>query len=148
MLELAVDPSLPTGRTLRLFSCRPNRSCSSLLNTHCRFLSLLRQGPRLRARMRHSTFHESRCAVQSSAFIDGTMSLQQGSMRSVAAHLSIGLTEPRHRHSRVVYGAPEVRGYRQDSVRSVVLDLHQASSARGGAPCSNCCGHSVINSQI
>ena len=67
--------------------------------------------------------------MQSSALIDGMMSLQQGSMRSVAAHLSIRMTEPHHRHSRVVQGAPEVRGHRQDSVRSVVLDLHQASSA-------------------
>ena len=67
--------------------------------------------------------------MQSSALIDGMISLQQDSLRSGAAHLSIRMTEPHHRHSRVVQGAPDVRDHRQDSVRSVALDLHQASSA-------------------
>jgi hypothetical protein len=74
---------------------------------------------------------ESWCAVHSSALIDGTGSLQQGSGEAVAAQFSIGMTEPHHRHSGVVQIALEVRGHRQDSVRSVVVDLHQVSSAVG-----------------
>jgi hypothetical protein len=77
----------------------------------------------------HHNNSESRCAVQSSALIDGIISLHQGSAAPVAAHLSIRATEPHHRHSSVVHVALEVRGHRQDSVRSVVVDLHQVSSA-------------------
>jgi hypothetical protein len=78
--------------------------------------------------MRHNS-RESWCAVHSSALIDGTDSLQQGSREAVAAQFSIGVTEPHHRHSRVVLFARQVHGRRQDSVRSVVVDLHQVSSA-------------------
>jgi hypothetical protein len=74
--------------------------------------------------MRHNN-RESGCAVHSSALIDGTNVLQQGSRQFVAAHLSMGMTEPHHRHSGVVHLAREVRGHRQDSVRSVVRLLHQ-----------------------
>jgi hypothetical protein len=74
--------------------------------------------------------HESRCAVQSSALVDGTMLPQQRCIGSVAAHLSIGMTEQRHRQSGVVRGAQGAHGHRQDTVRSVVLGLHQSSSAR------------------
>jgi hypothetical protein len=72
---------------------------------------------------------ESWRAVHSSALIDGVKSLQQGSGEAIAAHFSIGMTEPHHRHSNVVHMARDVRGHRQDSVRSVVVDLHQVSSA-------------------
>lgn len=78
--------------------------------------------------MRHYS-RESRCAVHSSALIDGVTSLHQGSGDAVAAQFSIGMTEPHHRQSGVVQLARHVRGHRQDSVRSVVVDLHQASSA-------------------
>jgi hypothetical protein len=48
--------------------------------------------------------------VHSSALIDGTNVLHQGSRESVAAHLSMGMTEHHHRHSGVVRLAPKVRG--------------------------------------
>jgi hypothetical protein len=83
--------------------------------------------PQLNA-MRHHR-RESRCAVHSSALIDGARSLQQGSGEAVAAHFSIGMTEPHHRHSSVVHPARQASGHRQDNVRSVVVDLHQVSSA-------------------
>ena len=72
---------------------------------------------------------ESRCAVHTSALIDGVMSLQQGSAEAIAAQFDVGPTEPHHRHFGVVQHARKVRGHRQDSVRSVVVDLHQVSSA-------------------
>jgi len=78
--------------------------------------------------MRHHR-RESRCAVHSSALIDGARSLQQGSGEAVAAHFSIGMTEPHHRHSSVVHPARQAGGHRQDNVRSVLVDLHQVSSA-------------------
>jgi hypothetical protein len=62
--------------------------------------------------------------VHSSALIDGVKSLQQDSAEAIAAQFSIGMTKPHHRHSGVVQLAHEVRGHRQDSVRSVVVDLH------------------------
>jgi hypothetical protein len=68
---------------------------------------------------------ESRCAVHSSALSDGKVSLHFCSADTVAAYLSIGMTEQDHRHSGVVHVARHVRGHRQDSVRSVVLLLHQ-----------------------
>ena len=37
-------------------------------------------------------------AVQSSALIDGEVGLHPGSAESVAAHLSMGMTEQHHRH--------------------------------------------------
>jgi hypothetical protein len=67
--------------------------------------------------------------VHSSALIDSVRSLQQGSGEAIAAQFSIGMTEPHHRHSGVVQSAREVHGHRQDSVRSVVVDLHLVSSA-------------------
>jgi acetyl-CoA carboxylase carboxyltransferase component len=51
--------------------------------------------------MRHNS-RKSWCAVHSSALIDGTDSLQQGSGEAIAAQFSIGVTEPHHRHSGVV----------------------------------------------
>src|ERR1700727_2570773 len=57
------------------------------------------------------------------------MSLQQGSTGSVAAQFSIGATEPHHRHSCVIGLHGSAARHRQDSVRSVVVDLHQVSSA-------------------
>jgi len=77
--------------------------------------------------------------VHSCALIDGTKSLQQGSADAVAAHLSIGVTEPHHRQSRVVQAPCKGRGHKQDNVRFVVVDLHQVSSAQRGAPCSKHC---------
>jgi metal-dependent hydrolase (beta-lactamase superfamily II) len=62
------------------------------------------------------------------------MSLHDSSTGSVAAHFSIGMTEHHHRHSGVVRSHSEARGHRQDNVRSVVVGLHQSSSASGGAP--------------
>jgi hypothetical protein len=49
--------------------------------------------------------NESWRAVQSSALIDGEVVLHPGSAESVAAHLSMGMTEQHHRHSGVVHRA-------------------------------------------
>jgi hypothetical protein len=57
------------------------------------------------------------------------MSLHPSSIGFVAAHLSIGMTEPHHRHSGVVRSRDEARERRQESARSTVLGLHQSSSA-------------------
>lgn len=75
--------------------------------------------------------------MHSCALIDGLVSLQQGSADAIAEHLSIGVKEPHHRHSGVVQSPLKGRGHKQDNVRSVVVDLHQVSSAHRGAPCSN-----------
>jgi len=72
---------------------------------------------------------ESRCAVQSSALIDGTVALLRSSPGSAAAHFSIGVTEHYHRQSHAIAAHYLMRARRQDTVRSVVLDLHQVSSA-------------------
>jgi len=82
--------------------------------------------------------------VQSSALIDDTNSLQQGSADAVAAHLSIGMTEPHHRQSGAIGRHPKMHRRRQDNVRSVVVVLHQSSSASGGAPCSGRGDHRVV----
>ncbi|WP_316217526.1 MULTISPECIES: hypothetical protein [unclassified Bradyrhizobium] len=73
---------------------------------------------------------ESQFAVQLSALSDGIAPLHDGSSIAVAAQFSIGLTEPRHRQ----FGAIALPLRRQDSVRSVVFDLHRSSSADSGAP--------------
>jgi hypothetical protein len=52
---------------------------------------------------RHDDMNESWRAVQSSALIDGEVGLHPGSAESVAAHLSMGMTEQHHRHSGVVH---------------------------------------------
>src|SRR3984957_4709762 len=49
----------PTGRTLRLLSCRLNRSTSLRSLSHSLFLSWLRQGPRMRAATRRSSLQLS-----------------------------------------------------------------------------------------
>jgi hypothetical protein len=49
--------------------------------------------------------NESWRAVQSSALIDGEVGLHPGSADTVAAHLSMGMTEQHHRHSGVVHRA-------------------------------------------
>jgi hypothetical protein len=54
---------------------------------------------------RHDDMNESWRAVQSSALIDGEVGLHPGSAESVAAHLSMGMTEQHHRHSGVVHRA-------------------------------------------
>jgi hypothetical protein len=59
----------------------------------------------------------------------GAAMLHRGSLVARGAHVGIGLTEPRHRHYRVVR---REAGHRQDIVLSVVHSLHQSSSARGG----------------
>jgi hypothetical protein len=90
---------------------------------------------------------ESRCAVQSSALSDGMVWLQQGSTRTVAAQFSIGATEPHHRHSCVIGLHRSAARHRQDSVRSVVVDLHRVSSAVAELH-SKRCAHRVIALQI
>jgi hypothetical protein len=49
--------------------------------------------------------NESWRAVQSSALIDGKVSLHVGSADTVAAHLSMGMTEQHHRQSGVDHRA-------------------------------------------
>jgi hypothetical protein len=88
--------------------------------------------------------NESWRAVQSSALIDGEVGLHPGSAESVAAHLSMGMTEQHYRQSDVVHRALRVRGHRQDNVRSVVLVLHQSSSAVAELRCSKIHRHPVI----
>ena len=92
----------------------------------------------------HDDMNELRRAVQSSALIDGEVGLHPGSAESVAAHLSMGMTEQHHRHSGVVHRALEARGHRQDSVRSVVLVLHQSSSAVAELRGSTCWRQSIV----
>ena len=72
---------------------------------------------------------ESWCAVHSSALIDGAKWLPVCSWNAVAAHLSMGVTEQHHRQSNAISRTHLSACRRQDSVRSVVLVLHQASSA-------------------
>jgi hypothetical protein len=55
--------------------------------------------------MRYDDMNESWGAVQSSALIDGEVGLHPGSTGSVAAHLSMGMTEQHHRQSGVVHRA-------------------------------------------
>jgi hypothetical protein len=88
--------------------------------------------------------NESWRAVQSSALIDGEVVLRPGSAESVVTHLSMGMTEQHHRHSGLVHRALRARGHRQDSVRSVVLVLHQSSSAVAELRGSTCCSESVV----
>jgi len=68
-------------------------------------------------------------AVHSSALVDGLFCVgrlqQPNDIGSVAAHIAIGFTGQRHRHSGVV----RLTGHRQDSVLPVVLGLHQFSPA-------------------
>lgn len=80
---------------------------------------------------------EFRCAVHSSALIDGVFRLHWGSARTVAAQFSIGLTEHRHRQSSAVRSTVVRRGRRQDNVRSVVDGLHRSSSAEAELACSD-----------
>jgi hypothetical protein len=74
--------------------------------------------------------------VHSSALIDGLFCVgrlqQPNDIGSVAAHIPIGFTGQRHRHSGVV----RLTGHRQDSVLPIVLGLHQFSSARAELLCS------------
>ena len=53
----------------------------------------------------HDDINKSWRAVQSSALIDGEVGLHPGSAESVAAHLSMGMTEQHHRRSGVVHRA-------------------------------------------
>ncbi|WP_316235278.1 MULTISPECIES: hypothetical protein [unclassified Bradyrhizobium] len=77
---------------------------------------------------------ESQSAVQLSALSDGVAPLHVGSSIAVAAQFSIGLTEARHRQFGAIALPLRAPRRRQDSVRSVVLDLHRSSSADSGAP--------------
>jgi hypothetical protein len=78
------------------------------------------------------------CAVQSSALIDGTKWLPVCSWNTVAAHLSMGVTEQPHWQSNAISRTNPSARRRQDSVRSVVLDLHQSSCAVAQLRCSPC----------
>ncbi|MDU6726036.1 MAG: hypothetical protein E6471_04800, partial [Bradyrhizobium sp.] len=77
---------------------------------------------------------ESQCAVQLSALSDGVARLHDGGSIAVAAQFSIGLTEPRHRQFGAIAPSLRTPPRRQNSVRTVVLDLHRSSSADSGAP--------------
>ncbi|MFZ3180060.1 MAG: hypothetical protein WA156_07610, partial [Methylocystis silviterrae] len=76
-------------------------------------------------------------AVRSSALVDGVFRAVWpqglGSLRSVAAQFSIGVTGHHHRQSGVVRSL----GHRQDSVFPVVLGLYQSSSAETELRCAN-----------
>jgi len=59
--------------------------------------------------------------MRSSALIDGVSRPYWGSIRTVAAHFSIGLAGPHHKHSGVVWNSHEAASHRQDIVRPVDL---------------------------
>jgi hypothetical protein len=110
-------------------SCGLNRSDVLRCLTHCQLSPLLQTRPSDPQLMCRHDNSESRCAVQSSALIDGTVALQRRSPGSAAAHVSIGVTEHYHRQSHAIAAHHSMRARRQDNVRSVVLDLHQVSPA-------------------
>lgn len=67
--------------------------------------------------------------MQSSALSDGTNLLHYGSPESVAAHLSMAMTEPHHRQSDVVRPA---RGGRGDGSSIAVMKLNAATGPTPG----------------
>ena len=74
--------------------------------------------------------------MHSSALVDGVFFVarlqQPNHIGSVVAHIAIGFTGQRHRHSGVV----RLTGHRQDSVLPVVLGGRQFSSACAELLCS------------
>jgi hypothetical protein len=83
----------------------------------------------MHARARHATTQSSSGAPCSPRLIDGKKGLQVCSWNAVAAHLSRGVTEPHPRQSDAISRTRPSACRRQDSVRSVLLVLHQSSSA-------------------
>lgn len=118
-------------RTSQLLSCRRNRSVAlgSTCPTSSSLLRCTHQYSILRCNTLPSGQPEVRRAVHSSALVDGVFCAARaqplGSFGSVAAHTAIGFAGQLHRQSGVVRES----GHRQDSVRPVVLGLHQSSSA-------------------
>jgi len=74
--------------------------CKSLPSPSVLHSSKTHTIPRHAARFRQVV--EIRYAVHSSALIDGVVGLHVGSIRTVAAHVAIGVTGQYHRHSSVV----------------------------------------------
>src|SRR5215475_6011674 len=98
-------------------------------------ISSLTTSARMRARTRRSTTEPSPDRVVS-ALIDGMVWLPRGSTGSVAAHLSIGATEPQHRYSRVLHGAPKVRDHRAREQVPNTLVAVDVPTARASGPAS------------
>jgi hypothetical protein len=69
---------------------------------------------------------ELRCALHSSALVDGLFRLPFGSAPTVEAHFSIGLTGHYHRHSGAIRPAARRYGRKQDIVRPFVDGLHRS----------------------